>query len=131
VRSGFEGLFGIGKTRELRQALSALLDPDDARRTHRKWRDQGRDLEDNLSELEWWFVCFTLLRNGIAHGDALEPTNYDYDGHTHLDIGEYRLRQAIKATVIASGYPELELDPHARALYRAMRKYGIDRPETP
>jgi hypothetical protein len=129
IRSGFEGLFGIGKTRELRRVLSQLLDTPDAPRAKRKWREQDRELEDKLTELEWWFVCFTLLRNAIAHGDALEPTNYDYGEHTHLDIGEYRLRQAIKATVIASGYSELELDPNARALYRALRAHGLTPPE--
>jgi plasmid replication initiation protein len=65
------------------------------------------------------------LRNAIAHGDAVEPERYEYEGNTHLDIAEYRLRQAIKATVIASGYPELALDPYARALYRAIRKHGL------
>jgi len=34
-----------------------------------------------------------------------------------------RLQQAIKATVIASGYPDIELEPMARRLHRAMRKY--------
>lgn len=128
VRSGFEVLFDTDGVVPLRTSLSSLLDADDAPRVHRVWLDRGKTREGELTELEWWFVCFGLLRNAIAHGDALEPERYDYEGNTHLDIAEYRLRLAIKATVIASGYPELDLDPHARALYRAIRKHGLAPP---
>jgi hypothetical protein len=123
LRSGFETLFDAEGTLALRRALSVLLDDADAPRTHRTWVDQSRRLEDSVTELEWWFVCFTLLRNAIAHGDPLEPENYDFEGVSHAFVAEYRLREAIKATVIASGYPELGLKPMARRLHRAMRKY--------
>jgi hypothetical protein len=46
-------------------------------------------------------------------------------------LGLHRLHQAIKATVIAHGYPELVLTPHERVLYRAMRKHGIEPPSEP
>lgn len=128
VRSGFEVLLNADGVVSLRESLSALLDPDDAPRTHRVWLDRGNERQADLTELQWWFVCFGLLRNAIAHGDAVEADRYAFNGLAHLDLGVDWLRRAIKAKVIASGYPELELDSHARALRRALRKYGLAPP---
>lgn len=128
VRSGFEVLFDEGSTKELRGELSALLDDDDASRTHYTWLDQGRPLEADLTELEWWFVCFTLLRNAIAHGDAFQTDDYMHEGYSHLDLGVHRLGRAIKATVVARGYPDLELEPRARLLRRLIREHGLAPP---
>jgi hypothetical protein len=132
VRSGFEVLFDTDDTFEARDALSALLDPTDAERTSRCWTTlKGKPVKQELTELEWWWMRFTFLRNAIAHGGA--PTNelYEHDGYSHLDLGVHRLKQAIKATVMAHGYPELELTPHERVLFRAMRKHGIKPPSEP
>ena len=138
VRSGFEVLFDVDDpdadvTVEIRRALSALLDESDAPLTARQWRNRkGRLREpEDLTELEWWWMRFTFLRNAIAHGDVVTNELYAHDGYSHLDLGVHRLKQAIKATVIAHGYPELELTPHERVLFRAMRKFGIEPPSEP
>lgn len=137
VRSGFEVLFDVDPaldaTVEIRGALSRLLDETDATRTARQWPNRKRKLRDpeDLTELEWWWMRFTFLRNAIAHGGALTNELYEHDGYSHLDLGVHRLKEAIKATVIAQGYPELELTPHERVLYRIMRKHGIEPPSEP
>jgi hypothetical protein len=130
VRSGFEVLFDTDDTVVARQRLSCLLDPADAPRSSRTWQTlRGKPKQAYLSDLEWWWMQFTFLRNAIAHGGALEPERYQHDGHYHLDLGLHRLKEAIKTKVIASGFPELELDPGARALNRAMRKHGLAPPD--
>jgi hypothetical protein len=137
VRSGFEVLFDVDPaleaTAEIRGALSRLVDEPDAPRTARVWpnrKGQPRKPEE-ITELEWWWMRFTFLRNAIAHGGALTDELYEHDGYSHLDLGVYRLKQAIKAMVIAQGYPELELTPRERVLFRAMRKHGIKPPSEP
>jgi hypothetical protein len=117
VRSGFEVLFDVDPaleaTAEIRSGLSRLLDEPQAPRTAHRWpnlKGKLRDPED-LSELEWWWMRFTFLRNAIAHGGVLTDELYEHDGYSHLDLGVHRLKQAIKATVIAQGYPELGLTP--------------------
>jgi hypothetical protein len=138
IRSGFEVLFDVDDvnvdvTVEIRRALSALLDDSDAPRTARQWltrKGKLREPED-LTELEWWWMRFTFLRNAIAHGGIVTDELHAHDGCSHLDLGVHRLKQAIKQTVIGHGYPELALTPHERVLYRVMRKYGIEPPGEP
>jgi hypothetical protein len=114
VRSGFEVLFNTGSTKKLYSALSTLLDPDDAPRTRRKWVDFRGHYDDDLTTLQWWFVCFTLLRNDIAHGKAVSLESHQHEKHWQTDLGMRRLHEAIRATVMARGYPWLELDPETR-----------------
>ena len=131
VRSGFEVLCNTGSTKKLYVALSGLLDPDDAPRMHRSWTDNRHHQEDDLTPLQWWFVCFALLRNRIAHGQPVPVESHQHDGHSHTDLGMHRLLQAIRATVMARGYPWLKLDPETRRKYRIYRRHGVEPPCDP
>jgi hypothetical protein len=130
VRSGFEILFGTDDTVALRGALSGLLEPPDVKREPRVWKNLRGNLRapEELTGLEWWWMQFTFLRNRIVHGGAIDIERYMHGDHSHLDLGVYRLGEAVKARIVASGYPYLTLTLHERALFRAMRKHGIKPP---
>jgi hypothetical protein len=127
LRAGFDVLFGGAETRVIRERLSALLDAGDAPRTAREWDDHHGNHRGpyDLTELEWWFQSFALLRNKIAHGSQLapagrlEPDEYDFDdGVPHVWHAERNLRRAIKKTVANAGHEGVLLDPFERIARR-------------
>ncbi len=122
-RAGFDVLFGGAETKDIRTKLSALLDAPDAARTPREWDDRhGRHLGPfDLTDLEWWFQSFAVLRNKVAHGGQLAPEEYDFDdGVPHIWHAELNLRRAIKKTVADAGHEDVLLDPFDRVI----RKYA-------
>jgi len=110
LRAGFDVLFGGERTNDIRCALSQLLDDPDAPRTERHWEDHSRQQRAPLTDLEWWFQSFALLRNKIAHGGDMATDEYNFDGVPHIWHGEWQLRRAIKQTVANVGHPEILLD---------------------
>jgi hypothetical protein len=126
LKAGFEVLLDSDDVVELRDRLSALLDPPDVARPEREWVSRaGNPRRAELSDLQWWFTQFTFLRNAIAHGDELADEQFDFDSKRHLWLGEARLRQALKATVARlSGEEDILVDPLERAYRRAMRVLG-------
>src|SRR4051794_38481807 len=73
-----------------------------------------------LTNLEWWFQSFALLRNRLAHGGEVAPGEYEFDdGVHHVWHAELTLRRAIKQTVANAGHPDVLLDPFERAMRRA------------
>jgi hypothetical protein len=121
LRAGFDVLFGGANTREIRARLSALLDEHDADRTRRRWENHARQLEADLTDLEWWFQSFTLLRNRIAHGGDIPDADFLFDdGTPHHWHGEWQLRRAIKQSVANAGHPDVLLSPLERAVRRAI-----------
>jgi len=131
LRAGFDVLFGGADTRTIRTRLSALLDPPDAPRLPREWDDHGQHRGPfELTEIEWWFQSFALLRNKIAHGGQLAPEEYDFDdGVHHVWHAEFNLRRAIKKTVADAGHPEVLLDPFERLALRFGELQLEDLPE--
>jgi hypothetical protein len=114
-RAGFDVLFGDAATARVRQLLSALLDDEDAERTERHWVDHGNARSASLTELEWWFQSFALLRNRIAHGGRIDPNDYVHDDDVaHVWHAEFNLRRSIKKIVADAGYPAVLLDPFER-----------------
>jgi hypothetical protein len=108
-------LFGGANTRDIRGKPSELLDDEDAPRTHREWDDHVRHLGAELTELEWWFQSFALLRNKIAHGGEIPEADHLFDdGVPHHWHGEWQLRRAIKQVVANAGHPEVLLDAYDR-----------------
>jgi hypothetical protein len=108
LRAGFDVLFGGADTRAIRTGLSALLDAPDAVRRSREWDDHGRHRGPfELTDLEWWFQSFALLRNKVAHG-----------GIDHLWHAELNLRRAIKKTVANAGHEDVLLDPFERIVHK-------------
>jgi hypothetical protein len=115
LRAGFDVLFGGANTREIRGKLSELLDDENAQRTHREWEDHGNHREAHLTDLEWWFQSFSLLRNKIAHGGEIPDADYLFDdGVPHHWHGEWHLRRAIKQVVANAGHPAVLLDVYDR-----------------
>jgi hypothetical protein len=119
LRAGFDVLFGGSATASLRRQLSALLDADNATRTERQWVDHGSARTAALTDLEWWFQSFALLRNKIAHGGRIDSNEYAFDdGVPHVWHAEYNLRRAMKKIVADAGYPEVLLDAFDRIALR-------------
>lgn len=119
LRAGFDVLFGGADTKKIRNRLSRLLDAADAARTHRTWVEHGNEREGNLTELQWWFQSFALLRNKIAHGGELDAAAYDFDdGVNHLWHAELNLRRAIKKLVANAGHEAVLLSPMERITQR-------------
>lgn len=113
LRAGFDLLFGGSRTTEIRTRLSAVLDDAGVVRSAREWDDHnGRHYGPvNLSELEWWFQSFALLRNAIAHGGAIPDSAWDFGGVPHIWHAERNLRRAIKKIVADAGHEDVLLDP--------------------
>jgi hypothetical protein len=122
LRAGFDVLFGSAETRSVRERLSALLDDPGTAHTPREWDDHGRHRGPyELTDLEWWFQSFALLRNKLAHGGELESEEYQFDdGIDHIWHAELNLRRAIKKTVAEAGYEDVLLGP----LERIARRYA-------
>lgn len=121
LRIGFEALLGVGdNTRTLREALSGLIDPPNAPRTPRTWSERGRSQGPHaLTDTEWWFQRFSLLRNLVTHGDATPEEAWLHDGVNHVWLAEDMLRRAIKETLIQAGHPaDLRDDFATRQLAR-------------
>jgi hypothetical protein len=121
LRAGFDVLFGGARTLEMRGKFSELVDERGVARTHREWDDHGRRLQADLTDLEWWFQSFALLRNKIAHGGEIPDAAYLFDdGIPHHWHGEWQLRRAIKRFVANAGYPNVLLDAYDRAMEAAL-----------
>ncbi|HEX3563219.1 MAG TPA: hypothetical protein VHU24_10310 [Solirubrobacterales bacterium] len=127
-RSALEALLGgEASTKKQREALSALLDDPGAPKRLRRWTEHnGKDREAQLTDLEWWFQSFSLLRNRISHGDVIGTEGDDWtfdDGEHHLRHADAVLRRAIKRTIIHGGAdPLLEETPHKRTMIRAVEE---------
>jgi hypothetical protein len=121
LRSGFDVLFGGASTATIRGELSALLDEPGAARAHRQWTDHNNQREADLTDLEWWFQSFALLRNKVAHGGEIADEDYVFDdGVPHHWHGEWQLRRAIKQVIVNAGHPDVLLDPFDRAMQQAI-----------
>lgn len=112
LQAGFEVLLdrddpGIAGAR-IGRFLSDLLTPD-APQSERSWPNRRGDGQTTheLTDLAWWFVRFSFLRNALMHGDAPTEDAWAHDGDLHVDLGELRLSQAIKETVARDGHPDL------------------------
>src|SRR3954447_8807940 len=86
-----------------------------------QWTDHGTPRNADLTELEWWFQSFALLRNKIAHGGEIRSEEYLFDdGAPHHWHAEWILRKAIKQTVANAGHDEVLLNAYERAFRRAL-----------
>ena len=129
LRAGLDVLFGGARTSEIRAKLSQLLDDPDAPRAERHWDDHGRPHHADLTNLEWWFQSFALLRNKIAHGGHIAAEEYAFEGAPHIWHGEWQLRRAIKQTVANTGHPDVLLDTWERVQQRIQRAVDEQLPD--
>ncbi len=98
LRSAFEALFGETRTSQLRSAIGSLLSPG-ASTAMRSWREHDRTHMAELSDQEWWFQRFSLLRKGLTHGVDLKESAWTHAGLSHTEIGQEVLVEAIAAIV--------------------------------
>jgi hypothetical protein len=119
LRAGFDVLFDGADTKKVRTKLSCLLDEPSAPRTQRQWLDHGIHRQGDLTDLQWWFQSFALLRNKLAHGGELDSAEYSFDdGVPHLWHAEWNLRRAIKKIVASQGHQDVLLTPMERIAAR-------------
>jgi hypothetical protein len=121
LRAGFDVLFGGARTSQVRSSLSQLLDDPGAPRIERHWDDHSRPQRAHLTDLEWWFQAFALLRSRIAHGGEIAAAEYAFNGAPHIWHGEWQLRRAIKQTVANAGHPDVLLGTWERVEQRIQR----------
>jgi hypothetical protein len=125
LRSGFDAILGGGSnTKAHRKRLSELLDHPEAERIPRTWSEHGRTESAELTDLEFWFQLFAVLRNKIAHGDVGElDANWKFEDHHHVRYAEEVLRRAIKRVVVnVVDEPLLERSAGHRGMVRAIEK---------
>jgi hypothetical protein len=123
LQAGFEVLLDRDDSESIAgvrigRVLSDLLTPD-APHSERSWPNRrGGETTRELTDLAWWFVRFSFLRNALMHGDAPTEDVWAHDGVLHVDLGELRLSQAIKETVVRDGHPDLVKPLRERDLER-------------
>lgn len=132
--AGFEVLLMDGEkadSRAMAYAYDRLLGETEKRT--RSWTNlEGRQTSAELSDKAWWLLSCSLLRNRIAHGDALRVQDYLHeDGRPHLAIGEARLREAVLiAAGNITGIDDLLLDSFTRHIQRATTEWLEERDES-
>lgn len=110
LRAGFEVLLNTGDFLELGHQLAKLV-ADDSEATERRWTNRsGTAVVEKLGDVAWWSVKFSFLRNALMHGDFLDQEQWRHDGVSHIDLGEWYMRQAIKHAVAKDGHASL-LEP--------------------
>jgi hypothetical protein len=110
LRAGFEVLLDSEDAVVLARRLSDLLG-DTSPIRNRTWTSVERKEQDaNLRDVGWWFMQFSFLRNDLMHGRALGMEEWRYDDRSHIDLGEWYLRQAIKHTVANDGHLDILTD---------------------
>lgn len=134
MMAGFEALLMDGEkadSRAMAYAYDGFL--GETERRTRSWMNlEGRQTSAEFSDRAWWLFSCSLLRNRIAHGDALTGQDYLHeDGRPHLAVGEPRLREAILiAAGTITGIDDLLLDSFARHIQRATTSWLEERRES-
>jgi hypothetical protein len=123
-RAAFDVLFGGASTRKVGAALGRLLD-DQSERRLRRYTEHGRAKEVALTDTEWWFQSFALLRNALAHGSEISASMWRFEAAHHLSHADDHLRRALLRIVVeATGNAELELEPVMRSLRRTTAEFA-------
>lgn len=110
LRAGFEVLLNHESSLELARRLGSLLQ-DRSPRVRREWKVKKESRSANLSDVSWWFMRFSFLRNAFMHGTEPSREAWHHDDLHHVPLALAYLAAAIKATV-AKDNPTLarELD---------------------
>jgi hypothetical protein len=123
LRAAFEVLFNEGDSEQLARSLGDLLEPDSEPKP-REWATlAGKPRRGLLTDIAWWFIRFSFLRNALLHRDPVGVGAEDV--RRHVDHAEAYLRRAIKETIAADGHDEIRRDAAWRELYRqALKRLG-------
>lgn len=97
---------------------------DESAPVERSWRTRkGKATSANLSDVAWWFMRFSFLRNDLMHGCSPERDAWLHGGRVHTDLGEWHLRQAIKHTIASDGHDDIREELVWRGAVRATREW--------
>jgi hypothetical protein len=122
LRAGLEVLLNIGDYLKLSRRLSRLLE-DDSEPSERTWENLSGDVTTKrLTDIAWWSVRFSFLRNALMHGGSPDEATWTHDDIRHTDLGEWYLRDAIKHTVANDGHPDIREELAWRTIYREAGK---------
>lgn len=124
LRAGFEVLLSREKSLQLARVLAQLLQDDTAKRK-RTWRANKVDRTAHLSDIAWWFMRFSLLRNELMHGTEPPPDAWRHSKIRHVNLAEAYLRLAIKATIAKENKGlrnEMAIQRQVKALRQEMRE---------
>lgn len=123
LRAGFEVLLDTDSYLSLARCLSDLL-RDDSAPVERTWHNlAGKVTSEELTDVAWWSVRFSFLRNALMHGGLPDADAWRHDGVLHTDLGEWYLRQAIKHTVANDGHDGIRDELLWRSSLRAAREW--------
>jgi hypothetical protein len=123
IRAGFEVLLDIGHYLKLARRLSDLLQ-DDSAPVERQWKNlAGTLVTEELTDVGWWSVAFSFLRNNLMHGGSPDEDLWRHEGVLQTDLGEWYLRQTIKCTVANDGHEALRDELMWRCALQAAREW--------
>ena len=105
LRAGLEALLDTDNYLKLGKRLARLV-KDDSQPVQRTWtaRDSSDQVTKTLGDVAWWCVRFSFLRNKLMHGSPVVRDDWLHNDLSHIDLGEWYLRLAIKHTVAADGH---------------------------
>jgi hypothetical protein len=122
LRAGLEVLLDEDDFLELADRLAQLV-KDDSQPVERSWHNRKDSVvKKELSDVAWWCVRFSFLRNALMHGSPVAADDWFHgeDVVSHIDLGDWYLRQAIKHTVAADGHASILDTPLYRAILAAV-----------
>jgi hypothetical protein len=122
LRAGLEVLLETDDFRVLGERLSILV-KDESQPIERTWSTLKRAPKaEEMGNVAWWCVRFSFLRNKLMHGSPVEAEDWFHgeDMSSHIDLGDWYLRQAIKHTVANDGHATVLETPLYRAILAAI-----------
>jgi hypothetical protein len=129
IHAAFQSLLDSEDAEEVAKQLGPLPG-DTSPIRNRTWVSfAGNRRSANLTDVGWWFMEFSVLRNDLMHGRSLGQEKWVHDDRWQTDLGEWYLRDAIKHTVANDGHPDILEELLWRDAYRALRIGRIDAPE--
>lgn len=124
LRAGFEVLLSREKSLQLARVVAQLLEDDTAKR-ERTWKANKQARAARLSDIAWWFMRFSLLRNELMHGTEPPPDAWRHNKIRHVNLAEAYLRLAIKAAIAKDNKGlrnEMAIQRQVKALRQEMRE---------
>jgi hypothetical protein len=130
LRAGLEVLLNTGNYLTLARRLARLV-KDESPKVTRTWpdREAGEMTTKLLSEVAWWSLEFSFLRNKLMHGDVVGRDDWFHNDLSHVDLADWYLRQAVKHTVAADGHAGVLNSMLHRAVLAAVLATGLRTPE--
>ncbi len=123
LHAGLEVLYGTEDTVAIACAVAQdTRDTTPAVKRSATHPKTGKQKYYLASDVEWWSIRFSFLRNALMHGWETQREDWMHDGKPHTDLACGRLTQAIKQAVIVDGHEDIQDDVLFRKAAREFRK---------